>query len=148
MASGQGSEGWLSVSSPNGLADVHWLHVGSHNGTSRIDKEKRNVFVKGHIQDVRKQFQVGPVNKLFTKICLKIKIFLVLLFWPKSLMRYCANDVVSTHEVLGVLLPQFLQRCPHPVTLAGMLEMGGAYMPVDASWNKYIGPSLQKLFLS
>ena len=63
MASGQGSEGWLSVSSPNGLADVHWLHVGSHNGTSRIDKEKRNVFVKGRIQDVRKQFQVGPVNK-------------------------------------------------------------------------------------
>ncbi|CAI7996420.1 DNA polymerase subunit gamma-1 [Geodia barretti] len=112
VASGQGSEGWLSVSSPNGLADVHWLHVGSHNGTSRIDKEKRNVFVKGRIQDVRKQFQ--------------------------SLMRYCANDVVSTHEVLGVLLPQFLQRCPHPVTLAGMLEMGGAYMPVDASWNKYI----------
>ena len=56
-------------------------------------------------------------------------------------MRYCANDVVSTHEVLGVLLPQFLQRCPHPVTLAGMLEMGGAYMPVDTSWNKYIGRS-------
>lgn len=61
--------------------------------------------------------------------------------WRQSLVRYCANDVVSTHEVLGVLLPQFLQRCPNPVTLAGMLEMGGAYMPVDTSWNKYIGRS-------
>lgn len=62
--SGEGSEGWLSVSSPNGLADVHWLHVGSLNGTSRIDKEKRNVFVKGRIQDIRKQFQVlaGVIN--------------------------------------------------------------------------------------
>ena len=50
---------WLSVSSPNGLADVHWLHVGSQNGSPRIEKDKRDVFVKGRIQDVRKQFQVG-----------------------------------------------------------------------------------------
>ena len=57
----RGNDGWMSVSSPNSLADVHWLHVGSQNGASRIDKEKRNVFVKGRIQDVRKQFQVGPI---------------------------------------------------------------------------------------
>lgn len=49
----------MSVSSPNSLVDVHWLHVGSQNGSSRIEKEKRNVFVKGRIQDVRKQFQVS-----------------------------------------------------------------------------------------
>lgn len=54
-------------------------------------------------------------------------------------MKYCANDVISTHEVLDAVLPVFLQRCPHPVTLAGMLEMGGAYLPVDSSWEKYIG---------
>ena len=53
-----GGDGWESVSCPNGLADVHWLHVGSHKGSPRIDKEKRDVFVKGRIQDVRKQFQV------------------------------------------------------------------------------------------
>lgn len=52
-------ESWLSVSSPNGLADVHWLHVGSHTGSPRIEKDKRDVFVKGRIQDVRKQFQVS-----------------------------------------------------------------------------------------
>ena len=54
-------------------------------------------------------------------------------------MRYCASDVVATHEVLHSLLPLFLHHCPHPVTLAGMLEMGGAYIPVDTSWEKYIG---------
>ena len=59
-------------------------------------------------------------------------------------MEYCANDVMCTHEVLGVVLPAFLRRCPHPVTLAGMLEMGGAFLPVDSSWEKYIG---QKRFL-
>ena len=52
-------DSWMSVSSPNSLVDVHWLHVGSQNGSSRIEKEKRNVFVKGRIQDVRKQFQVS-----------------------------------------------------------------------------------------
>lgn len=57
-------EHWLSVSSPNGLADVHWLHVGSQNGSPRIEKDKRDVFVKGRIQDVRKQFQVGAVVTL------------------------------------------------------------------------------------
>ena len=60
----------------------------------------------------------------------------------QSLMRYCANDVVATYEVLGAVLPVFLQRCPHPVTLAGMLEMGGAYLPVETSWEKYIGQSV------
>lgn len=48
-------------------------------------------------------------------------------------------DVLATHEVLSAVLPLFLQRCSHPVTLAGMLEMGGAYLPVDTSWEKYTG---------
>lgn len=62
-----------------------------------------------------------------------------LLNWLQSLVRYCATDVYSTHEVLSAVLPLFLERCSHPVTLAGMLEMGGAYLPVNTSWEKYIG---------
>lgn len=54
-------------------------------------------------------------------------------------MRYCAEDVLCTHEVLQRVLPTFLSRCPHPVTFAGMLEMGSAYLPLDQSWNQYIG---------
>jgi hypothetical protein len=44
----------------------------------------------------------------------------------QQLMEYCANDVVSTHNILKELLPLFLERFPHPVTLAGMLELGNA----------------------
>jgi DNA polymerase gamma 1 len=54
-------------------------------------------------------------------------------------MQYCAEDVFYTHEVLQRVLPLFLDRCPHPVTLAGMLEMGSAYLPVNDSWEEFIG---------
>lgn len=54
-------------------------------------------------------------------------------------MRYCAEDVLCTYEVLHKVLPLFLSRCPHPATFAGMLEMGSAYLPLDSSWNEYIG---------
>lgn len=57
-------------------------------------------------------------------------------------------DVLATHEVLTAVLPIFLQRCSHPVTLTGMLEMGGAYLPVDTSWEKYTGRSLVSELIS
>lgn len=57
-------------------------------------------------------------------------------------MRYCALDVFSTHEVLQKVFPLFMSRCPHPVTFAGMLEMGSAYLPLDTSWDAYIGKRL------
>ena len=49
---------WFSVSSPNGLADVHWLHIGQ-GGRKKISKERREIFMKGTIQDVRADFQVS-----------------------------------------------------------------------------------------
>ena len=53
-------------------------------------------------------------------------------------MQYCSNDVRYTHELLCSLFPQFQEHCPHPVTLAGMLEMGSAYLPVNEQWDKYV----------
>ncbi|KAH9638836.1 hypothetical protein HF086_012789 [Spodoptera exigua] len=76
------------------------------------DKQTRDIFVDGTMQDVHENFQ--------------------------TLMQYCANDVVATHEVLKELLPLFLHRFPHPVTLAGMLELGSAYLPVNSNWLQYI----------
>ena len=37
--------------------------------------------------------------------------------------------------------PQFLNHVPHPVTFAGMLEMGTSYLPIDDSWERYIKDS-------
>lgn len=56
----------------------------------------------------------------------------------QMLMRYCANDVIATHNVLRELLPMFLERFPHPVTLAGMLELGEFKQVKVSKKNKLI----------
>ena len=53
-------------------------------------------------------------------------------------MSYCSHDVKATFEVLQAIWPNFQRRFPHPVTLAGMLEMSTAYLPVNSTWNQYI----------
>lgn len=99
---------WMSISSANNLADVHSLYVGG----PPLDKEPRELFVKGSMKDIRENFQ--------------------------DLMQYCASDVWATYEVFQQQLPLFLERCPHPVTLAGMLEMGVSYLPVNQNWERYL----------
>nr|XP_032523144.1 DNA polymerase subunit gamma-1, mitochondrial [Danaus plexippus plexippus] len=98
---------WREVSSLNGLSDVHRLYCGV-----AIDKQTRDVFVEGCLEDVQNNFQ--------------------------DLMKYCAGDVIATHNVLRALLPLFLERFPHPVTFAGMLELGSAYLPVNSNWSQYL----------
>ena len=56
----------------------------------------------------------------------------------QDLVTYCAKDTIATQEVFSALWPKFLDRFPHPVSFAGMLEMGSAYLPVDRSWENYI----------
>ncbi|XP_064425972.1 DNA polymerase subunit gamma-1 isoform X5 [Mirounga angustirostris] len=99
---------WLDISSVNNLADVHGLYVGG----PPLEKEPRELFVKGSMKDIRENFQ--------------------------DLMQYCAQDVWATYEVFQQQLPLFLERCPHPVTLAGMLEMGVSYLPVNHNWERYV----------
>ncbi|KOC71332.1 DNA polymerase subunit gamma-1, mitochondrial [Habropoda laboriosa] len=82
---------------------------------SKIDKKSRDVFVNGTLSEIREDFN--------------------------SLMTYCASDVIATHSVLCCLFPLFEERFPHPVTLAGMLELGTAYLPVNSNWQKYINES-------
>lgn len=80
---------------------------------SKISKDDREIFVEGTMEDVRANYQ--------------------------SLMTYCATDVKATFEVFSELFPTFTERFPHPVTLAGMLEMSTMYLPVNTSnWFKYI----------
>ncbi|XP_074533361.1 DNA polymerase subunit gamma-1 [Halichoeres trimaculatus] len=106
-----GSWDWVNISSINNLADVHALYVGG----PPLQKEIRETFVKGSMVDVRNNFQ--------------------------ELMQYCAMDVEATHQVFMEQLPLFLERCPHPVTLAGMLEMGVSYLPVNQNWERYLEDS-------
>ncbi|XP_029170109.1 DNA polymerase subunit gamma-1, mitochondrial [Nylanderia fulva] len=80
-----------------------------------ISKESRDIFVEGTIEDVKNNFDM--------------------------LMTYCASDAVATHNVLRNLFPLFQERFPHPVTLAGMLELGSAYLPVNSNWQRYLEES-------
>lgn len=106
--------------------DEEWRNYSSLNSLSEVhklycgtalDKTTRDVFVNGTLEDVAKQFQ--------------------------TVMQYCAGDVIATHSILQKLLPLFLSRFPHPVTLAGMLELSTAYLPVSSNWNRYLTDAQQ-----
>ncbi|XP_053668376.1 DNA polymerase subunit gamma-1, mitochondrial [Anopheles marshallii] len=99
---------WSEQSSLNNLADVYALYCGGQ----QLVKTKRDTFVEGTLQDVRADYD--------------------------SLMSYCAEDVRATKAVLQRLWPLFSERFPHPATLAGMLEMGSAYLPVNRNWTRYL----------
>lgn len=100
---------WSQHSSLNSLLEVHRLYCPD---AKPLDKDIRNTFVEGKLEDIRADFQ--------------------------NLMQYCALDVLATHRVVSVLFPKFCERFPHPATLAGMLEIGMAYLPVTSSWRRYI----------
>ncbi|KAI0028063.1 DNA polymerase family A-domain-containing protein [Vararia minispora EC-137] len=53
-------------------------------------------------------------------------------------LAYCADDVRVTHAVYAQVLPQFLAACPSPVSFAGMLSMGSAFLTVNENWERYI----------
>ncbi|ESO96346.1 hypothetical protein LOTGIDRAFT_239325 [Lottia gigantea] len=103
------STDWMSVGTMNSLNAVYQFHC---KDSKPLEKEKRNTFVVGTMSDVRDDFQ--------------------------DLLNYCAHDVSATHSVFSKLWPEFLERFPHPVTLAGMIEMGTAYLPINANWERYI----------
>lgn len=105
---------WSSMSSLNNLVDVFKLYCKEGESES-INKEQRSIFVEGTLQEIQRNFQ--------------------------SLMTYCANDVLATHNVFKQLYPMFCERFPHPATLAGMLELGMAYLPVNSNWLRYINES-------
>jgi DNA polymerase gamma 1 len=56
----------------------------------------------------------------------------------RHLITYCADDVLATFQVFKKVLPRFLQVCPHPVSFAGMLEMGKMFLTTSKNWEKYL----------
>lgn len=83
----------------------------------KVDKQTRDMFVEGSLTDIHENFQTA--------------------------MTYCAKDVLATYNVLCKIFPLFLERFPHPVTFAGMLELSTAYLPVNSNWKRYIDNSEQ-----
>lgn len=56
-----------------------------------------------------------------------------------ELLDYCAADVAITHRVYKIVFPNFLEVCPHPVSFAALRHLSSVILPVDKSWESYIG---------
>nr|CAG4643709.1 EOG090X00SQ [Lepidurus arcticus] len=102
---------WQQISSFNGLKDVYQLYCGG----LPLEKEARNYFVTGTLGEIRAEFQ--------------------------NLMTYCAKDTLATYQILCAMMGDFFERFPHPITFAGMLEMGTAYLPVNSNWERFLNDS-------
>ncbi|KDN36329.1 hypothetical protein K437DRAFT_271157 [Tilletiaria anomala UBC 951] len=105
---------WQDVTSKNSLADVAELHCGI-----TLSKDSRNIFVESENREE-------------------------VLEHLDELLEYCATDVDVTHKVFKNVWPFFVEEnCRHPVTMAGVFELGSTFLPVDQEWNKYIEHSEQ-----
>lgn len=56
-----------------------------------------------------------------------------------QLLDYCAADVSITHRVYKIVFPNFTAVCPHPVSFAALRHLSSVILPVDKSWESYIG---------
>lgn len=100
---------WRDVSSTNSLAEVARLHCGIE-----ADKTLREVLIDPSLE-------ITDARDFFNE-----------------LIDYCARDVDVTLQVYRVLLPKFLESCPHPVTFAGVTLMSQPVLPVDQKWPAYV----------
>lgn len=50
----------------------------------------------------------------------------------------CPSTWISCHSSTQESTCYSSCRCPHPVTFAGMLEMGACYLPVNQNWERYL----------
>ncbi|KAF9129221.1 DNA-directed DNA polymerase gamma mip1 [Mortierella sp. 14UC] len=99
---------YFDVSAVNSLLQVSKFHCGIN-----MDKAPRNILVEAT--------DIGLIQENF-----------------QDLMTYCGQDVVATHAVYRQTFPKFLETCPHPVSFAGMLQMGSSFLTVNEGWTAYV----------
>ena len=80
---------WKSMGSKNNLYDVHKFYCPEEK---RLDKELRNVFVKGTMTDIRSDFQVGNIKTFLLKT------------W-----RYNQNSILSEIKASHAILCEWCQ---------------------------------------
>lgn len=110
---------WSELGALNNLVDVYEFYCKGDRGYRKIEKQTRDTFVEGSLEEISANFQ--------------------------KLMTYCSRDVEVTAQVFKKEWPQFLERFPHPVTLSGMLEMSVMYLPTSMkTWKSYISSAQKK----
>ncbi|EJD41104.1 hypothetical protein AURDEDRAFT_169883 [Auricularia subglabra TFB-10046 SS5] len=53
-------------------------------------------------------------------------------------LGYCGTDVKTTYAVFRAVFPKFVAACPSPVSFAGVMSMGSAFLTVNQEWENYL----------
>jgi DNA polymerase gamma 1 len=103
------------------LNEDPWLNKGSTNSLANVasfhcglkmDKSDRDYFSGEDPQDIVNNFN--------------------------SLMNYCSKDVEATFAVGKKLFPEFISKCPHPVSFSALRHLGTLMLPTSRKWDNYI----------
>ncbi|KAJ3038958.1 DNA-directed DNA polymerase gamma mip1, partial [Rhizophlyctis rosea] len=107
---------WCDVSTMSSLKAASKLYLGQD-----IDKTRREEFFSGTDVSIFRDDTV-----------------------LRNALSYCAEDVRTTFHLFQIIFPQYLEKCPHPASFAGMLHMGKGYLPVTQQWQKYLETADEK----
>ena len=103
------------------LSSKRWEDLTSANSLADVAKLHCNIDVD---KQVRNDFMKLTPEEILDNI--------------HDYLNYCAQDVFVTHAVFSKVLPAFLERCPSPVSFAGILAMGSSFLLVNESWEAYL----------
>ena len=98
-----------------------WEDLTSANSLADVAKLHCNIDVDKEIRD---EFLKATPSEILDGI--------------HDFLNYCVNDVYVTHKVFSQVLPSFFERCPNPVSFAGVLTMGSSFLTVNESWEAYL----------
>ncbi|CAI2173501.1 18933_t:CDS:2 [Funneliformis geosporum] len=100
------------VSSVSDLPDLYKFYCGKC-----LDDQRRDIFVKGTFKELQNKENL------------------------QRAIASCANNVEAIHRVFQRLFPTFLDVCPHPVSIAGVIHMGSMFLTTNKDWEKFISNS-------
>lgn len=103
------------------LSQQRWEDLTSANALADVAKLYCDIDVD---KEIRQDFMTSPREAILADI--------------QDYLGYCAGDVYVTHRVFAQVLPAFLERCPSPVSFAGILTMGTSFLTVNESWEEYL----------
>ena len=103
------------------LSQRRWEDLTSANSLADVAKLYCNINLD---KEIREDFMASSREMILSDI--------------QDYLGYCASDVYVTHQVFTQVLPAFLERCPSPVSFAGILTMGTSFLTVNESWEEYL----------
>ncbi|GMR37530.1 hypothetical protein PMAYCL1PPCAC_07725, partial [Pristionchus mayeri] len=135
----------MSMSIPIiGMAD-HQLLLYESNDIGVGEREKwRETWKRGvsrnSLAAVYEFFTGNTMNKAFQKFFVKEPMTAIVAEFQR-LSTYCADDVLITHQIYNKLMPLYRKHFPHPATMAGVLHMSEAYLPINQFWRMFFEKS-------